>query len=158
MVHPVGHGRGGEDHQLIVANLAAEASRLGFRALKECVVAGGRIDLVVERARLRIAIEVAVNSNTAHEVENLQKCAEANPISSSRFRRTKMSVLSLRRPAARMFDSETLAKVRFESPDTLIFWLREIAERNPEIVPPEIPQRGSSPVEKVRTRHVEMSA
>jgi hypothetical protein len=156
-VQPAGQGRGGEDHQLIVANLASEASRLGFRALKECVVTGGRIDLVIEKARLRIAIEVAVYSNTAHEIENLQKCAESKPdfiISVSPHENVRDNIT---RAAARTFDSETLARMRFQSPDALILWLREVAEKNPEIVSPGVQQPRIIAGRKVRTRHVEMS-
>lgn len=157
VAQPAGQGRGGEDHQLIVANLASEASRLGFRALKECVVPGGRIDLVIEKGRLRIAIEVAVNSNTAHEIENLQKCAESQPdfiVSVSPHENVRALIA---KAAARTFDSETLAKIRWESPEALILWLREIVEKNPEIVPPGAQQPRIIAGRKVRTRHLEMS-
>jgi hypothetical protein len=154
---PVGMGRGGEDHQLIVANLASEASRLGFRSFKECVVEGGRIDLVVQTSRVRIAIEVAVNSNTAQEIENLQKCAGS-----------KMDVIvsvsphenvceNIEKAAGRSFDSETLARMRFEAPEALIKWIREIAETEKSIVPPDAPKPRIIAGRKVRTRHVEMS-
>ncbi len=153
----VGQGRGGEDHQLIVANLASEASRLGFRAIKECVVPGGRIDIVLEKAQLRIAIEVAVNSNTAHEIENLQKCLEPNPnfiISVSPHENVRENIA---KAAARAFDAAALAKMRFEPPDIVLKWLQEISEMNPAIIQPDEPQTRLIAGRKVRTRHTEMS-
>src|SRR5208337_2000273 len=114
-------------------------------------------DLVVEKARLRIAIEVAVNSNTAHEIENLQKCAEANAdfiISVSPHENVRAHIA---KAAARTFDSEMLTKVRFESPEALILWLGDISEKNPEIVPPGGQQSRIIAGRKVRTRYVEMS-
>ena len=154
---PVGQGRGGEDHQLIVANLASEASRLGFRAIKECVVPDGRIDLVIEKAHLRIAIEVAVNSNTAHEIENLQKCLEPNPsfvVSVSPHENVRENIA---KAAARKFDSETLAKIRFEPPEAVIQWMREISETIPADVAPDAPKTKTIGGRKVRIRQVEMS-
>ena len=106
---------------------------------------------------MRIAIEVAVNSNTAHEIENLKKCAEAKAdfvISVSPYENVRVCIAEA---AARTFDSETLAKLRFESPDAVILWLREIAETNPEIVSPGVQQPRIIAGRKVRTRHVEMS-
>jgi hypothetical protein len=153
----VGQGRGGEDHQLIVANLASEASRLGFRAIKECVVPDGRIDLVIEKAHLRIAIEVAVNSNTAHELENLQKCLEPNPsfiVSVSPHENVRDNIA---KAAARKFDSETLAKIRFEPPENVIEWMREISETIPTDVAPDAPKTKTIAGRKVRIRQVEMS-
>ena len=157
IARPVGQGRGGEGHQLIVANLASEAARLGFRVLKECVVPSGRIDLVIEKARLRIAIEVAVNSNTAHEIENLRKCAESKPdfiVSVSPHENVRENIA---KSAARGFDSETLAKIRYESPDSLIQWLPEVAEANPEIMPAGSEKPRIIAGRKVRTHHIEMS-
>ena len=157
MPRPVGQGRGGEDHQLIVANLASEASRLGFRAIKECVVPDGRIDLVIEKAHLRIAIEVAVNSNTAHEIENLQKCLEPNPsfvVSVSPHENVRDNIA---KAAARKFDAETLAKIRFEPPEAVIEWMREISETIPADVAPDAPKTKTIAGRKVRIRQVEMS-
>ena len=153
----VGQGRGGEDHQLIVANLFSEASRLGFRAVKECVVTSGRIDLVIEKATLRIAIEVAVNSNTAHEIENLQKCSESKPdfiVSVSPHDNVRENIA---KSAARIFDSETLAKLRFESPERMLEWMREISETTPADVEPDAAKTRIIAGRKVRTRQVEMS-
>ena len=154
---PAGLGRGGEDHQLIVANLASEASRLGFRSVKECVVDGGRIDLVIQTSRIRIAIEVAVNSNTAHEIENLQKCAECKMdviASVSPYENVRENIM---KSANRSFDSETLAKMHFESPESLIKWIQKVAETEEAMIPPDAPKPRIIAGRKVRTRHVEMS-
>ena len=156
--HTTGLGRGGPDHQLIVGNLASEAERLGFRSIKECVVSGGRIDLVVENSRRRIAIEVAVHSNTAHEIENLRKCADSKPdfiVSVSPEENVRRNIA---KAAQREFDSDMLAKMRFDAPETLIRWLQEIAETEDVIVPAGVPKPRVIAGRKVQTRHVEMSA
>jgi hypothetical protein len=153
----VGMGRGGEGHQLIVANLASEASRLGFHSIKECVVEGGRIDLVIQTQRIRMAIEVAVNSNTAQEIENLQKCAESKMdaiVSVSPHENVRENIV---KAAGRSFASETLARMRFEAPESLIKWIQEIAETEKTIVPPDVPKPRVIAGRKVRIRHVEMS-
>ena len=152
-----GLGRGGPDHQLIVGNLASEAERLGFRSIKECVVSGGRIDLVVENSRRRIAIEVAVHSNTAHEIENLRKCVESKPdfiVSVSPEENVRKNIA---KAAQREFDSEMFAKMRFDAPEVLIQWLQEIAGTDGAVAQPGVPKPRVIAGRKVQTRHVEMS-
>ncbi|MEI6561381.1 MAG: type IV secretion system DNA-binding domain-containing protein [Verrucomicrobiota bacterium] len=154
---PAGMGRGGEDHQLIVANLASEAARLGFRTIKECAVSGGRIDLVIESGRCRLAAEVAVHSNTAHEIENLQKCFDSKPdfiVSVSPHENVRENIA---KSAARSFDPEALRKIRFESPETILELLRQIAQKQEAPAEPDTPTTRVIAGRKVRTRHLEMS-
>jgi hypothetical protein len=158
IARPVGQGRGGEDHQLIVANLYSEALRLGFRAIKECVVPSGRIDLVIESARNRIAIEVAVHSNTAHEIENLQKCVESKAdviFSVSPHENVRQNIANA---AARTFDSETLSRIRFESPEIVMQWLTDASQNISETPPVETTKHRVIAGRKVKTRHLEMSS
>jgi hypothetical protein len=154
---PAGMGRGGEDHQLIVANLASEAARLGFRTIKECAVPGGRIDLVIESVQCRLAVEVAVHSNTAHEIENLQKCFDSNPdfiVSVSPHENVRENIA---KSATRSFDPDALRKIRFESPETLLELLRQIAQKQEATDAPDTPTTRVIAGRKVWTRHLEMS-
>ena len=154
---PAGMGRGGENHQLIVANLDAEATRLGFRTIKECVVSDGRIDLVIENARCRLAVEVAVHSNTAHEIENLQKCFRSNPdfvISLSPYENVRGNIA---KSAAQSFEPERLEKMRFEAPEAFLEWLRQMAQTQDEATEPDTPTTRIIAGRKVQTRHTEMS-
>lgn len=153
----VGRGRGGEDHQLIVANLASEASRFGFRNVKECVVDGGRIDLVIQTSRVRVAVEVAVNSNTAHEIENLTKCVESKMDVIVSVSPNENARANIEKTAHRTFDAETFAKMRFEAPEFFVKWMREVAEREPPAISPDAPKTRTVAGRKVKVRHVEMS-
>lgn len=149
-------GRGGDDHQMIVARLTAEGGSLGYKATKEAVVAGGRADLTLETRDRRIAVEVAVNSNTAHEIENLTKCLAAGfdfvvsvaPLANVRE--------NIERAARKEYSEEVLSKLLFLSPDELLTWLAEVAAADrtnatlsdqPKIIAGR----------RVRVRHVEVS-
>jgi hypothetical protein len=151
-----GMGRGGDDHQMIVARLTAEGGSLGYKATKEAVVAGGRADLTLETRDRRIAVEVAVNSNTAHEIENLTKCLAAGfdfvvsvaPLANVRE--------NIERAARKEYSEEVLSKLLFLSPDELLTWLAEVAAADrtnatlsdqPKIIAGR----------RVRVRHVEVS-
>lgn len=153
----VGRGRGGEDHRLIVASLASEASRLGFRNVKECAVEGGRIDLVIQTLRMRIAIEVAVHSNTAQEIDNLAKCVESRMDVILSISPDENVRANIEKAARRKFDSETFAKLRFEAPEVFLQWMREVAGQEQAIIPPDAPKTRTVAGRKVRVRHVEMS-
>ena len=123
----VGMGRGGDDHQIIVARLATEGGSLGYKATKEATIAGGRADLALESRSRRVAVEVAINPNTAHEIENLTKCLEAGfdfVISVAPLVNVRENI---EKAARKAYSDEAISKLRFFSPDELIAWLSELA-------------------------------
>jgi hypothetical protein len=61
---PSGMGSGGDDHQMFVDQLAREGGDLGYKASKEASRQGGQADLTLENRKRRIAIEIAIRSNT----------------------------------------------------------------------------------------------
>ncbi len=70
-------GRGGQMHkylQHLVKRLAVER---GFRATLEAPAGGGQVDVLLERDALKVACEISVTTDQAHEEANLRKCAEA---------------------------------------------------------------------------------
>lgn len=131
-----GMGRGGLDHQHIVEQLSVDAARFGYRASKEFVVPGGRVDIALEKRERRIAVEVAVNSNTAHEIENIQKCLAGgfgHVVSLSPLPNVAENI---RRAAQRQLPPEQLARVQFHSPESLLAWLSSVSAGDEEAAPP----------------------
>ena len=151
-----GMGRGGDDHQMIVARLTAEGGGLGYKATKEATVAGGRADLTLESRNRRIAVEVAVNTNTAHEIENLTKCVDAGfdfivsvaPLANVRE--------NIERAARKEYSEAILSKLRFLSPDELLTWLSELAAADRASTAPSDQPRIIAG-RRVRVRHMEVS-
>ncbi len=153
---PPGMGRGGDGHKLIVERIAIEGRKLGFKPTKEDEVPGGRVDLSLTSRQRRIAVEVAVRSNTAHEMENLTKCLRAGfPVVVSVS--PDPNVLDNIRVAAKKAFKADYKKLRFLSPEQLILWLTDLADEDAkEDSPPEENTRVAAG-RKFRVRHSEAS-
>jgi len=154
---PSGMGRGGTDHQLIVARIVTEGGVLGYKTSKEAAVPGGRVDVTLESRERKIAVEVAVNSNTAHEIENLTKCLEAGfdfVVSASPLDNV---IRNIERSARKAFAPEQLAKLRFFSHEEFSAWLAELAEADAQAKPPVAEQPRVIAGRRVRLQYREMS-
>ena len=153
----VGLGRGGADHQMIVTRLTDEAIKLGYRATKEMSVADGRVDLAIESRQRRIAVEVAVSANTAHEIENLTKCLEAGFDFVVSLSPSESTTKNIERAAGRTFDELKFGKLRFFSLPLMLDWLSGFVEADAQIV--TIPKEKFKVIDgrRIRVKRVEMT-
>lgn len=69
-------GRGGAIHKAIQAQVKQQANGMGLRATIEAPLpdGGGSVDVLVEGQTVTIAIEIALQSPVAQEVQNIRKC------------------------------------------------------------------------------------
>ena len=74
---PVEAGKGGSQHRYLQSLIRELGQQQGFRATVEAPVAGGQVDVLLERDDQRIAFEVSVTTPSAQEQANLQKCLDA---------------------------------------------------------------------------------
>lgn len=153
---PAGMGRGGADHQSIVASIVSEGGALGYKATKETAVPGGRVDVTLESGMRKIAVEVAVNSNTAHEIENLTKCLEAGFDFVVSVSPSDKVTRNIERSARKAFSPEQLEKLRFFSPSEFFAWLEELAEEDAKTALPPSDQTRVIGGRRVRVNYVEM--
>ncbi|HEX6369066.1 MAG TPA: DUF87 domain-containing protein [Longimicrobium sp.] len=72
-------GRGGAQHKYLQALVRRFGEDRGFKSTVERSVLDGygSIDVALERQGCRIAVEIAVTTPSAHEVQNIQKCLAA---------------------------------------------------------------------------------
>jgi len=121
------------------------------------VVPGGRVDVTLESQERKIAVEVAVNSNTAHEIENLTKCLEAGfdyVVSVSPFPNVTRNI---ERSAQRAFSAELFEKLRFFSLEEFFGWTADLAAKDAEARPPAGDGTKVIAGRRVRLHYVEMS-
>ena len=76
-VPPADLGMGGAQHKAIQQRIKRAAEGLGFRVTIEKEIAGGSVDLVLEKGGQSIACEITVTTTTDHEVGNIAKCLKA---------------------------------------------------------------------------------
>ncbi|HYC98458.1 type IV secretory system conjugative DNA transfer family protein [Brevundimonas sp.] len=72
--HP---GKGGSQHRYLQSLIGELGQQQGFRATIEAPVAGGQVDVLLERDGLRVAFEVSVTTPTGQEAANVRKCLAA---------------------------------------------------------------------------------
>lgn len=152
---PAGMGRGGANHKIIVDRLAIEGGKLGFRPTKEAEVAGGRADLALETTRRRIAVEVAVHSNTAHELENLTKCLEGGFNFVASVSPEANVIDNIKAAAKKALKPAEFKKLKFLSPDECIHWLTELADEDAKHDAPPTEVTKTARGRKFRVRHRE---
>ena len=74
---PVTPGRGGPEHKYLQQLVKRLAEDRGWRAtIEEVLPSGGRIDIALARGEEKLAVEVSVTTDLAHEIGNLRKCLE----------------------------------------------------------------------------------
>jgi hypothetical protein len=77
---PVGvptSGRGGQEHKYLQHLIKRLAEERGFRANLEDSAGTGQADVVLRRDDTTIACEVSITTDTAHEMQNVDKCLAA---------------------------------------------------------------------------------
>ncbi|MBX9803513.1 MAG: type IV secretion system DNA-binding domain-containing protein [Caulobacteraceae bacterium] len=70
-------GKGGSQHRYLQSLIRELGQQQGYRGTVEAPVAGGQVDVLLERDGQRIAFEVSVTTPTGQEAANLRKCLEA---------------------------------------------------------------------------------
>jgi len=70
-------GRGGAAHVQIQNMIKSMANQYGWRADLEYAVAGGSVDVWLERSGLSVACEISVTTPTDYERQNIEKCLKA---------------------------------------------------------------------------------
>ena len=97
---------------------------------------GGRVDIALEKRERRIAVEVAANSNTAHEIENTQKCLKGGFGHVVLLSPLPNLIENIRRTVQTQLPPEELARVQFHIPESLLLWLESVSAGDEELSAP----------------------
>ncbi len=121
-------GRGGPLHKELQRLARTWSEAKGFRAALEQDILGGagRVDVVLERGGVRIAVEIAVTSTAADVADSVLRCVAAG---FTHVIVTSADAELLRQSAqcsAEVVPSKDREKVRFLSPDGLRMFLDEL--------------------------------
>jgi hypothetical protein len=136
-------GRGGAQHKYLQTLIKETAQALAYRATIEAQVgAHGRADVLLERDDRKIAVEISVTTTPEHEVENIRKCLDAGVEQVAVVSPVMEVVRRIREQAEAALSADTLARVRFGSPEEFLGALE----------PPPDPAPTSALGYKVRTK------
>lgn len=118
-------------HQALKEQIASEGERLGFSAVMEKPVSGGRVDVVLERGSQTIACEVSFTTTLEHEAGNVRKCLHAGYIQVAVICRDTKRLASLKKHIETALKRDELPFVSFFSPDDFVANLEQIAKAAP---------------------------
>lgn len=118
-------GRGGPQHKYLQELITGWAQGKGYRAETEQSVLDGRgwVDVALERGGKRIACEIAVNSTTSHELDNVQKCLAAGFDQVMAVSSDGKALDELAKAARAALSREQLRRVKFLAPERLFAYL-----------------------------------
>lgn len=116
------------EHRYLQTFIKKMAEQRGFKAVIEEEVAGGRIDVVLQRDTLKIACEIAVANSVEYEVKNILKCQNAGYM--------PVCVVSRDTKHLRKIEEKAGAEVsqmgHFFTPEQLTEFLDSLAEKKEE--------------------------
>lgn len=92
---------------------------------------GGRIDVVLERNNVRIAIEISVTNTPSYEVQNLKKCLKEGYAPVILISKNESHLASIEKLAHKEIDKKDLGLIQFIHPDELSKIL-DMVETKPE--------------------------
>lgn len=119
-------GRGGPQHKYLQSLIKHYAEDKGFKATIEAPVAGGRVDVLLERQSVTIACEISVTSTSEYELRNIQKCLSSGCtrlVLLSPSRRVLQKTEALAKTA---LDEASLSRVSFLTPEELLTFLDDL--------------------------------
>ena len=130
--HP--EGRGGPEHRYLQSLIREWAQGRGLKVdLEVELEAGGRVDLVIERADERIACEVSVTTGLEHEIRNVQKCLEAKFETVFVVSLKRSFLQSLSAALDKALSTKERTRVRVAAPEDLLAWLEDEPAREDTI-------------------------
>ena len=114
-------GRGGERHKYLQHLFKSSAEEFGYRADIEFAVldGAGSVDLALEKNGTRIACEISITTDAAHEVGNIEKCLAAGFEKVVLISPERKTLQKIRALAEAKWKNE-LARIVFVSPEEFV--------------------------------------
>ncbi len=121
--------KGEKLHESLKRLLKLQAEGMNFSVLTEETVPGGRVDLVLRKSDLRIAIEISVGNDSRYEAKNLAKCLRAGFDTVCLVSEDPSKLEAVRAKAERAETPEVFSKLVFCSPrealELIVGWAAE---------------------------------
>lgn len=131
---PVTPGRGGPEHKYLQSLIAGFAQSKGYRATIEAVAGPGKADVLLERGKERIAVEVSITTTPEHEVENIRKCLDAGATRVAVVAPHASSLKPIREAAEGALAADLFGRVSFATPEEFLATLTDPPEAQPKTV------------------------
>lgn len=117
-----------QSHRYLQLLVKRVAESRGFLAVVEKEVFGGagKIDVALERASSKIAVEISVTNEADYEVQNIRKCAAAGYAPVVLVSADRRHLEKIRKRATEKLTEADLLKTEFFTPDEFHGWLESL--------------------------------
>lgn len=122
-------GKGGREHKYLQQLVKQLAEGMGWRATIEKEIAGGSIDVALEKGKCRVACEISITSTVEYEMGNIEKCLKAGFDQVLVVAADPKQLSKVEKLANERFDQEALSKIRFITPDSLFSVIESLEAR-----------------------------
>jgi DNA helicase HerA-like ATPase len=111
-------------HRAIQDYIKTLASQRGFvSSIEKETSTGGRIDIALVKNDLNIAFEISITNSIDYEVQNIQKCIEANCTYICMVSESDIHLRNIKKRAQENIPKDALKKVRFMAPSGIMKFL-----------------------------------
>lgn len=120
-------GKGGQQHKYLQHLIKRWGEERGYKSTIEKQIAGGSVDVALEKDGSSVACEISVTTTAEHEVQNIKKCLEAGFNQVIVITSDKKMLGKIKNAAAASLDAQGLSSVQFFLPEDLFMFLEQIA-------------------------------
>lgn len=132
---PAAPGRGGPQHKYLQGMVKQAGEAKGYRATIEATVGEhGRADVLLERGKERIAVEISITTSPEHEVGNLKKCLDAGISQVAILSPTPAVLQRIREAGLTALPAAAFARIVFASPEEFAAGLQDPPTPAPKTV------------------------
>jgi len=125
-------GKGGPEHKYLQSLLKHCAESKGFRVTIEApATGGGEIDVLMERDALKVACEISVTTEPAHEAGNVRKCLASGATHVLMVSPTTAALKRIEK-AVKTTGVETADRVEYMEPADVLGFLETLGPAAPE--------------------------
>jgi len=125
-VEAVQPGRGGQQHKYLQQLIKRWGEERGFKATIEKQVAGGSVDVALEKDGQAIACEISVTTTVEHEVGNIQKCLAAGFEQIAVVSSEKKALGKIQDAAITALSEMEINRVQFYLPEDFFMYIDQI--------------------------------
>lgn len=144
-------GKGGAKHRYLQNLVKGLAEQQGFKATIEAPVAGGQVDVLLEREGLRVAVEVSVTTPVEWERQSLARCLAAGcPHVVLVLAKSQQTAKRYRDAVVEGLDEEARSRLTLLYPDDLPDFIASLGE-------PTAPEENIVKGYRVRVSRTEVS-
>lgn len=127
---PAISGKGGPQHKYLQQLIKRWGEERGYKSTIEKQIAGGSVDVALEKDGQTIACEISITTTAEHEIDNIQKCLDAGFAQIVVITTEQRNLDKIKNAASVTLGEDRFSTVKFFLPEDLFLYLDQLAAEN----------------------------